>query len=55
MNAPSHPLRPSDRAYAVRRPRPTDAVGESLRRIYQSAQGLPQDLQRLLSRLDQTS
>jgi hypothetical protein len=52
MNAPTPPLRSSDRAYAVRRPRPTDAIGESLRRIYGAAQALPQDLQRLLGKLD---
>ena len=44
----------TDHAFVVRRPRPTDAVGDSLRRIFAAGASLPQDLQRLLHRLDRS-
>lgn len=41
--------------YVVRAPRPTDAVGSSLRNVYAAEPRLPSDLALLLSRLDARS
>ena len=43
----------TEHAYVVRRPRPADAVGDSLRRIFNTTPSLPNDLHRLLCRLNQ--
>ncbi len=44
-----------DGGYAVRRPRVTDAIGGALQRSYSAATGLPDDMRRLLERLDRQS
>jgi hypothetical protein len=41
--------------YAVRRPRVTDAIGGALQRSYDAAMGLPDDMRRMLERLDRQS
>jgi hypothetical protein len=40
--------------YVVRRPRATDALGKALRSTYAQATSLPDDMHRMVERLDRT-
>ncbi len=52
MTAQTHHDRHSERAYVVRRPRVTDAIGESLQRTFGISPALPHEMQRLIGQLD---
>src|SRR5690242_18827313 len=54
MSSTMTEARPS-RGYVVDRPRPTDALGDSLRNVFGGGDGLPRDMARLLAKLDRGS
>jgi hypothetical protein len=41
-----------DRGYVVRKPRPTDAIGASLRKVYDDERRLPAEFDRMICALD---
>ncbi len=55
MGHEHHPEERGGGGYFVRRPKTTDGIGESLRRAYDDARNLPDDLSRALRVLDRVS